>query len=187
MRMLDLTLSFMGCKADRPEELVALAKKAIIEVENASAPKHILERQKLIFCDSCIESENGIILQGKAIKRLLSGCDEAFFLLATAGFSLDRLILAHQEISPSYALAVDAAASANVEYLCERVCADLAESGFALTPRFSPGYGDLPLSVSKDMIQKFNAKKRIGLYTNQAMLLQPSKSVTAIIGIRRTP
>ena len=50
----------------------------------------------------------------------------------------------------------------------------------ALTPRRSPGYGELPLSLSREILRRLDATRRIGVSITDADLLVPSKSVTAL-------
>ena len=49
-----------------------------------------------------------------------------------------------------------------------------------LLPRRSPGYGDLPLELSRTVLDALDATKRLGVSLTDANLLVPSKSVTAI-------
>ena len=57
-----------------------------------------------------------------------------------------------------------------------------AEGKF-LKPRFSPGYGDLPLEMQRDIFRVLDCSRKIGLTLNESLLMSPSKSVTAIVGI----
>ena len=50
-------------------------------------------------------------------------------------------------------------------------------------PRFSPGYGDFPLEFQKDIFNLLSPNKRIGLTLNNSLLMSPTKSVTAVVGI----
>ena len=87
------------------------------------------------------------------------------------------------------ALILDAAASAAVENVCDNLCADLAET-FAphcLTDRFSPGYGDLPLSQQRDLFRLLDVTRRIGVSLSESGLMVPQKSVTALIGVSDRP
>ena len=52
-----------------------------------------------------------------------------------------------------------------------------------LLPRRSPGYGDLPLSLSRTIISELDATRKIGVSITDSDLLVPSKSVTAICEI----
>ena len=73
-----------------------------------------------------------------------------------------------------------------VESLCDLLCEHLAGrisgEGLSLTRRFSPGYGDLPLTVQRDLFRILPLGK-IGLTLNGGMMMSPSKSVTAIAGL----
>lgn len=60
--------------------------------------------------------------------------------------------------------------------------ASLAQ-GEALKPRRSPGYGQMPLELSREIIDKLDATHRIGVAMTESNLLAPSKSVTAICEI----
>ena len=60
--------------------------------------------------------------------------------------------------------------------------ASLSE-GEALRPRRSPGYGEMPLSLSREIIDRLEATRRIGVAVTESDLLVPSKSVTAICEI----
>ena len=53
-----------------------------------------------------------------------------------------------------------------------------------LRPRFSPGYGDLPLDFQKEFLKITDASRKLGISLNDSLLMSPSKSVTAIIGIK---
>ena len=55
--------------------------------------------------------------------------------------------------------------------------------GLHTRARFSPGYGDLKLSSQKDIFRVLDCSRKIGLSLNDSLLMSPSKSVTAIIGV----
>ena len=55
--------------------------------------------------------------------------------------------------------------------------------GMSLRPRFSPGYGDLPLVVQKEFMTLLDCAHLIGINLNESLLMSPSKSVTAVIGM----
>ena len=59
--------------------------------------------------------------------------------------------------------------------------------GCFFTTRYSPGYGDFPLEVQHDFLSALDAQRAIGLYANDAFLLTPMKSVTAVIGVGNKP
>ena len=63
------------------------------------------------------------------------------------------------------------------------VKAEVEGEGRKLLPRKSPGYGDLPLELSREIINRLDATKKIGVSITDSNLLVPSKSVTAICEI----
>ena len=76
----------------------------------------------------------------------------------------------------------DALADALVEGLCDMAEMDVGES-FKLGNRFSPGYGDLPLSVGMDITRFTKADVSLGIRYTESGLAVPKKTVTAIIPV----
>ena len=56
-------------------------------------------------------------------------------------------------------------------------------TGNRLKRRRSPGYGDLPLALSRTILAELDAPRKIGVSITDSDLLVPSKSVTAICEI----
>ena len=59
--------------------------------------------------------------------------------------------------------------------------------GLYLTDRFSPGYGDLPLSLQPGLCAVLDAERRVGIHVTSSFLMNPGKSVTAVIGLADKP
>lgn len=131
----------------------------------------------------------GLPLPGKAIARHLKGCDRCMLLAVTLGFAADRHIAAAGQYSPYQALLLDACATTAVEDLAdhatERGRELLLKEPHSVTFRFSPGYGDLPLSLQPKLLELLDARRLLGLTVGSSLLLSPIKSVTAIIGIKQ--
>lgn len=123
----------------------------------------------------------------KALLKNLEGCTEIILFAATIGLGIDRFITRYSKVSPSKALWLQAIGTERIEALCDTFCADmeqqLQQEGKKLRPRFSPGYGDLPLDLQKDVFRMLDCPRKIGVSLNESLLMSPSKSVTAIIGI----
>ncbi len=162
----------------------------------AGAKESIPEIEKLI--DECIEETKDKLVykvcyghfptsflqvKSEIIARNLSGCKSIVLFAATVGIELDRLIARYGKISPAKALIFQAIGAERIERLCDEFCRFTVEEYGHTKPRFSPGYGDLPLEAQKDFFRVLEPSKRIGLTLNESMLMTPSKSVTAIIGI----
>ena len=128
-------------------------------------------------------------LEGDAIRALLKDCDQVILMAATLGNSVERLIRRTQAVDMAGALILDACGSAAIENVCDNLCADLAAE-FApryLTDRFSPGYGDMPLSQQRELFAALDVTRRIGVTLTDSGLMLPQKSVTALIGVSDRP
>lgn len=129
--------------------------------------------------------------ESAALGRNLEGCDEVVLFAATVGIGIDRLIARYRRVSPARSLMLQAVGAERVEALCDAFCAEIAErarrEGRFPRPRFSPGYGDLPLELQRDVVVALDCARRIGVTLNESLLMSPSKSVTAIVGIGREP
>jgi cobalamin-dependent methionine synthase I len=55
---------------------------------------------------------------------------------------------------------------------------------YRLVSRYSPGYGDLPLEMQREIIRALDCGRTIGVTLTESLLMQPSKSVTAVIGMK---
>ena len=124
--------------------------------------------------------------ESKSLRRHLAGCGHVILFAATAGMEMERLILRAKAVSPLHGLCMHAVGAAIIEEACDRLCGELKEAypGKTLLSRFSPGYGDLPLAMQKDVFAALDCEKRLGLTLTDSLLMQPSKSVTALVGVQ---
>ena len=114
----------------------------------------------------------------------LEGCNECAVFVVTLGAEVDTCIRRYMITDIAKALVMQACAAVLVEELCDEVEEKLKNNG-RLKARFSPGYGDLPLTYQKDILRELEATKKIGVAINDEYMLFPLKSVTAIVGIRK--
>ncbi len=131
----------------------------------------------------------GIKTPSKSLKTALDGCEKVIVFAATVGLGIDRLIKKYSIVSSSKAVMFQAIGAERIESLCDEFCNDLknefAKKGFSLKPRFSAGYGDFPLECQREIFALLDDGRRIGLCLNSGLLMSPTKSVTAVIGLRR--
>ena len=134
----------------------------------------------------------------KQLARHLSGCSRVIVFAATLGVGIDRLIAKYSSLSPAKALMFQAIGAERIEAVCDAFCGEVLEllgaapasegegneKSICKLPRFSPGYGDLPLATQKDIFAVLECEKKIGLTLNSSLLMSPSKSVTAFVGIK---
>ncbi len=127
---------------------------------------------------------------GDDIQTLLSESTQCVLLAATLGNALETAIRRAQVRGLTRALMLDCCGSAAIESVCDAAEAEIRAAvgeGKHLTDRFSPGYGDLPLSVQPLLLDILDAPRRIGLTLTPTGIMTPRKSVTAILGIADTP
>ena len=170
------------------EDIRALAQECLAEAE-----KH-LSYQICYKEFPLTQSEKGIDLsfckiESQTLKIALSQCSEILLFAATLGIGFDRLIARYSHTSPARAWILQAIGAERIEALCDSFCLDLKleenKRGKAITPRVSPGYGDIPLAMQEDIFQELECYRSIGLALNSSFIMTPTKSVTAIVGIKQ--
>ena len=183
------TLRYLGHRGQvLDERMLALLDDSIRDVKAAARPKYCHRTFFLRFHgDSAELSDSGLSLTGKDITRHLHGCTRCVLMAATLGVEADRLIRRFESADLSRSLIMDAAAAALIEEVCDRCEAEVREAavrdGWQVGGRFSPGYGDLPLSTQGALIYLLDAGRKIGLHCTEMSLLLPRKSVTAVLGV----
>ncbi len=125
----------------------------------------------------------GAVWTSQKLAQHLAGCGKAVVFAATVGLELDRLIVRYGHLSPAKGLMLQALGAERVEALCNTFNEEIKTRYGSTQPRFSPGYGDLPLTAQREIFEMLECPKRIGLFLNESLLMSPTKSVTAIIGI----
>ena len=120
------------------------------------------------------------------LREHLEGCGEILLFACTAGAEMDRRIARAKLLSPARGLLMHAIGAQQVEGGCDRLCRRLAEMfpDRQLTDRFSPGYGDMPLALQRDVMEALDCGRTVGITLTDSLLMTPSKSVTAIIGMK---
>lgn len=122
---------------------------------------------------------------------LLRDCSACIVMAATLGQKCEMMLRRAQITDMTEAVILDSCASSAIESICEQLNDDLRSeylsTGKFLTDRYSPGYGDMPLTMQPELCGLLQTEKRIGLSVSPGLTLIPSKSVTAIIGIADRP
>lgn len=169
-------------------ELDKLINDTIEECKTLIAPKYIYGEYNIsLKNEKIILEETSLVLTGKDIIDLLNNSKSAVIMAVTLGGFIDKKIAFYEKTNLTKALILDSCATTAVEEVCDIIERHIKEKALerdlGITFRYSPGYGDLQLSVQKDFISTLSADKRIGLNTSEHYLLFPRKSVTAIIGL----
>ena len=175
---------YAGARAD-DGAVTELLSSALSEVREALSYRVCyIEAELCVYDEIC---DFGFFkIRSKDLSKNLADCEKAVIFAATVGIGIDRLITKYSRLSPSRALMLQAIGAERIEALCDRFYKDIKnEHPSGIRPRYSPGYGDLPLEVQKDVFKLLEAPKRIGISLNESMLMTPTKSVTAFIGIKK--
>ncbi|MGN0818405.1 MAG: vitamin B12 dependent-methionine synthase activation domain-containing protein [Candidatus Coproplasma sp.] len=118
------------------------------------------------------------------LEKNLAGCNKIVMFAATAGIGIDRLIARYSVLSPARAAVLQAMGAALVEGWCDELHASFISEYGANKSRFSCGFGDLPLTLQRDIFAALCVTKNIGITLSDNCFMTPTKSVTAIIGIK---
>lgn len=168
------------------EEMQALIDTCMREVEAAAEPKSVMRRFSLGL-EADVISAGGLSMTSKSLARNLKDCEEVVFFAATLGSGVDRLLQKYLKLQVSKAVVVQAAAAAAIEAYCNQCQKKLEEAvaaeGLFVRPRYSPGYGDLPLTVQRSFLDVLQAGKTTGIVLTDGDIMLPEKSVTAIMGL----
>lgn len=169
----------------------AISETALAELEECE--KKLLETVRPVFVYRVfrikglypLELENGPVFEGNDISAHLEGCEYAAVFAVTIGADVDALIRRLQVGDMAKSVITDALASAAAEQATDLAEDEIRKSlpGKYFTWRYSPGYGDLPLSVQPKLLKVLNAGKTAGIVLQKENMMSPMKSVTAIMGV----
>ena len=187
----NLSFRYMGyAEKDIPDNIALLEEKCEKSLLKAVSPLYTYKFFDIdIKEDGVYLSGYRLILNGNDIKKHLSGCKKAVLLSATLGTGADKLIKQTSVYDMTESFITDCIASALIEQICDNAEEEIKEKfpDMYTTWRYSPGYGDFPVTAQKDFLDVTNAQKRIGLYLSEGGMLMPTKSVTAVIGLSDIP
>ena len=189
-------IRYLGYRGATPDEkILEEIERGVEELQRAVTPRFVYEQfpirrsrgqnseEQLCLADVTIVSRD--------LSRNLRDCHAVYVMAATLGPGPDMLIRRASIGKVSYAVILQAAAAAMTETWCdqvnERIREEALRDGLFTRPRYSPGYGDLPLALQTDIMRILNMPKEIGVSLTDTLLMTPSKSVTALIGVSKNP
>lgn len=183
-------LRYLGVPDPAPAAVREQAERVAQRLCSALRPRWVwrvfpLERTEAGFA----LSGAAVTLTGDTARTMLVQCHSAALLACTLGAEFDALLRSEQARDMSDAAVLDALGSAYVEAGCGGAEQEIAARlpGRFLTDRFSPGYGDLPLALQSTLCALLDTPRRLGVTVGESFLMNPCKSVTAVIGLSDTP
>lgn len=187
---IDEVLRYMGTPPDRAEPAIRkLAEGCARELLGVVRPRWAARTFELTPEEGGVRLSSGLLLPGEDLKRHLAGCRRAVLFCATLSAQADALIRRAESGDMLRALALDSCATAAVEQLCDQIELELHRQfpGCFFPFRYSPGYGDLPLTLQSSLLALLDAPRQVGLCASASHILTPRKSVTAILGVADHP
>ncbi|MBQ7999856.1 MAG: Vitamin B12 dependent methionine synthase activation subunit [Ruminococcus sp.] len=171
-------IRYSGCRQSEDEKLCSLCKDALEELCPFLNPRAVYAEVPVSFAGD-IADFGFCKYESTSLRKFLGGDCTVYIFAATVGIGADRLISRYSSILPSRAVITDGCATAAIECFCDYICRDVFHTNEQ--ERFSPGYGDLPLEMQRDIMEILDASINIGLSMTDSYLLTPTKSVTAIV------
>lgn len=138
--------------------------------------------------DSGIILDNGMSFESLGLSKLLKNSSSIVLMAATVGREVTERVFNEVEKGNAAAgLILDSVASqtadAALDWIMQMLSKILAREGKKLTRhRYSPGFGDLPLSYQKEIFEALNLYK-LDMSITEKFMLVPEKSVIAIAGV----
>lgn len=203
---------FGGSVPDDPE-LEKLVTELEKQVKSAITPRCIYEIYSLKVAEDCCrlfsgdlmdmgilqDRESVLDIKSEKLSAHIRECSSAILFAATVGPGADMLIRRYSgrsTVKPAILQAIGAAAiEAFADEVTKKIRAELADETLNASVneienqrirfkmRFSPGYGDFSLEHQKDFFRLLQLEKNLGMSLNSALLMSPSKSITAVIGV----
>lgn len=183
-------LRYLGAGANAPEPLRAQAAELSAQLSEAVQPRYVWRLYSIDRVErGFVLPQSGLTLAGHTAETMLGDSDQAVLLCCTLGAEFETLLRREQARDMARAAILDACGSALVEAGCDAAEQELAQRfpDRFLTDRFSPGYGDLPLTLQPALCTALDTRRRLGVHVTDSLLLNPTKSVTAILGLSDRP
>jgi len=185
---------YLGYRGVTPDETMDERIEAcILRVREAARPVHV----RALFPIAWSDPAEGIFDIGTMhvtsvdLARNLKDCSEAVFFAVTLGMGIDRMIRRAELTSMLEAAMIQAVAAELTEGYCNVVNEEIRQEaearGMYTRPRYSPGFGDFGLPYQPKFLEMLEASKKIGIKLTDGLLMIPSKSVTAVVGLSDRP
>jgi hypothetical protein len=184
-------LRYLGhCGQEIPANVKERIWECCRELEQAAVIKAVWREYPLTFREHVLDM-SCLQVRSKNLEKNLQDCEKILIFGATLGSRVDGLLRRYGRLQMSKAVILQAASVAMLETFCdwknEVLRKEYQEKGWYMRPRFSPGYGDFPLECQQGIAAALELSKRIGVMLTDRLMMTPSKSVTAVMGLSQRP
>ena len=159
-----------------------LVDTVFLKLRNEVQARHVQQKFACEILEDGVLLDCGVKFTSKDLAKHLAGCKEVLLLAATLGAKVDIAIRRLALESVSEGAAGQAVAATIIEGYCDEV-QERVDTELHQRPRFSPGYGDWNLSEQRKLFAILECEKKLGLTLTGGLMMAPSKSVTAVIGL----
>ncbi|MBR2263526.1 MAG: Vitamin B12 dependent methionine synthase activation subunit [Firmicutes bacterium] len=183
---------YLGYRGISPDPRVQqVIDQVLQELERSVRPGCLHRMEPCTLDASGLLHLGPITVSSLDLKKNLDGCTHVILIGATLGAAPDQLIRRYEATDMLKASIAQAVAAAMIEaYLDseqEKLERMYLAQGLHMRPRFSPGYGDLSLDVQPEILAVLQMSKHLGVTLTDGLLMIPSKSITAFIGLAERP
>ena len=191
---LEEALRYLGAAGDVSVELREQTEAELGRLAQAHPPKGLYRLYQVQHTPqgvSLLDAQGipALTLPGRLASGMLQNCQQAALMVCTLGAAFDAALRTQQVRDMALYAIANACGSALVEEGCDLLEKEIAQShpDLFLTDRFSPGYGDLPLTLQPSLLRALDAQRLVGVSVSESCLMFPVKTVTAIIGLSAKP
>ncbi len=179
---------YIGIKKGVPDQRIRdLVEECITEIEEVMTPRIVSRIYPMKFLPDGRIDFTCFQVKSENLRKNLKGCDQVILFAATIGSQVDHLIRRYTKLEMSKGVIMQAAAAAVIEAYCNEQNQLFKEEakaeGYFLRPRFSPGYGDFSIEYQRLISDVLKMEKHAGITLTDSLLMLPTKSVTAVIGM----
>lgn len=199
-RYAGITKNFPQDEFSIDPEIEKLATDAVKEISDNMNPRSVYIRFPLTITETDKKNDEGkplFQIQFANVKFLshylglnLKDCHAIYLFAATLGPAVDRSIQKAARLNAAKSVMLQAAGAMFIEEYCDllqnKLLKEEEKEGNTFRPRFSPGYGDIPLTMQNTFFELLQCQKNLALTLNNSLIMSPEKSVTAFIGVKKS-
>ena len=178
-------IRYLNYNGEVTEEQIKLIRNSMEEMKRLARPQFVTRFLELK------ENEEGHLVVDAPLnigyldlQKLFrhKGSDSLCILVSTLGSAIDKRTSILAQKDASRMILLDACANAYIEEVTNdyQKRLNLGEETF----RFAPGYGDVPLSVQREIFEFMPEISKIGIELDDSNLMHPFKSMTGFIGFK---
>lgn len=179
-------LKYLGFKGTADEEQLRMVEHAMMEIKQVARPACLHTFYKLHKTSEGVYFIDGELnLDYKSTKGLFDKGESELLciLVSTIGSAVDKRIAKYKDTEPSRMVLLDACASSYVEEITDSYQAKLGLKNE--TFRYAPGYGDVPLTMQREIFDLMPEISKIGIELDETNFMHPFKSMTGLIGFKK--